>query len=648
MISTWILYCLIVSASLGLAALAGERALSQYRKPVRWVWFASIAGSILLPLGMLVAPLLMRAMSPVMSADAGAAVYLPALLSTSPDAAQGAGVLNAATVSALLAWAWGLSVAFVGLRLAATYSRLRREMKSWTPGRILDAPVLLSDDRGPAVIGVRRSVIVMPEWIAEMEQRLLRLVFLHEREHQRAGDHRLFAFGIAALLAMPWNPITWWQLKRLRLAIEFDCDRRVLDQGVDAREYAEALLVVGSRVSGPLLAAASFAERKPSVERRLRRMTEPLRRLRGPRAILATGVGVLGIMLACGSPIPIGPGGVEDASPQAAQTSSPDVVASDNADPSAGPAFIPYDKDPVLQNAADVSAALQEHYPQDLKDAGVGGRVEVWLLIGETGEVMRSQVETSSGNPSLDEAAQRVASEMRFSPAGNNGVATAVWVPQQITFQLPPTTPTFDDEQLDKEQRDIDAALGPADGDAPLGGAVDPLIVIDGVIQAGGASLEELNALDIDSIEIIKGQAGRDLYGERAQDGVIEIATRGGAFKVDRIVVTPTDPAQPTSDRDSDNDKAARNSGGPLIVIDGVIQTASVSSSDDDETLETSGDPLIVIDGVIQATGASLEDLNALDIDSIEIVKGEAALGLYGDRARNGAIQITTKGGGRR
>jgi TonB-linked SusC/RagA family outer membrane protein len=53
--------------------------------------------------------------------------------------------------------------------------------------------------------------------------------------------------------------------------------------------------------------------------------------------------------------------------------------------------------------------------------------------------------------------------------------------------------------------------------------------------------------------------------------------------------------------------------------------------------------PLYVVDGVI--LGSSLVDLDALDIKSIEIVKGAAAASLYGSRAAAGVIQITTKSG---
>ncbi|HNN30595.1 MAG TPA: SusC/RagA family TonB-linked outer membrane protein [Chitinophagaceae bacterium] len=53
--------------------------------------------------------------------------------------------------------------------------------------------------------------------------------------------------------------------------------------------------------------------------------------------------------------------------------------------------------------------------------------------------------------------------------------------------------------------------------------------------------------------------------------------------------------------------------------------------------------PLIVVDGV-QLSG-SLADINADDVESIEVVKGAAASALYGSRAGNGVIAVTTKRG---
>lgn len=56
-----------------------------------------------------------------------------------------------------------------------------------------------------------------------------------------------------------------------------------------------------------------------------------------------------------------------------------------------------------------------------------------------------------------------------------------------------------------------------------------------------------------------------------------------------------------------------------------------------------SGTPLIVVDGVI--LGAGSIDIESMDIQSIEVVKGASAASLYGSRAADGVIAITTNRG---
>ena len=422
MVIAWIGYCLLISGLLALAAFATERALGHFRKPVRWGWFAAVVGSVTLPFAAFLAPGLFPGI--------GAAPWAPLVglseavvvssVPGAPQVAEPTAWFGASTMSALAGGVWVLLAAGMLLHLGRAYRRLRSEMRAWTPGRVLGSPVMIADDRGPAVVGIRRSVVVMPRWIPELEDRLLRLVFLHEREHQRAGDHRLFATAVAALVLMPWNVFLWWQVSRLRLAIEFDCDRRVLERGESARDYADALITVGGRVSAPLLAAAAFAERKPAVEQRLRRMTEPLARLRIPRTLGASGVAALALILVLGTPQP-------EASMVA--PAARDALADQ-------PTFVVYDTPPVLQNVGEVQRALMEAYPSELKNAGIGGRVEMWLYVDLSGAVANHELKTTSGNEALDRAAAEVAEQMRFRPASNQGEPTAVWVSQWVTFQV--------------------------------------------------------------------------------------------------------------------------------------------------------------------------------------------------------------------
>ena len=61
--------------------------------------------------------------------------------------------------------------------------------------------------------------------------------------------------------------------------------------------------------------------------------------------------------------------------------------------------------------------------------------------------------------------------------------------------------------------------------------SISPLIVVDGVILSSsfGASSADLESMDIESVEVVKGAAAASLYGSRAAAGVIQIRTRRGS-----------------------------------------------------------------------------------------------------------------------
>ena len=64
-------------------------------------------------------------------------------------------------------------------------------------------------------------------------------------------------------------------------------------------------------------------------------------------------------------------------------------------------------------------------------------------------------------------------------------------------------------------------------------------------------------------------------------------------------------------------------------------------------SISKSNAPLVVVDGVIQSQSfdAASADLQSMDIESVEVVKGAAAASLYGSRASAGVIQIRTRRG---
>lgn len=73
----------------------------------------------------------------------------------------------------------------------------------------------------------------------------------------------------------------------------------------------------------------------------------------------------------------------------------------------------------------------------------------------------------------------------------------------------------------------------------------------------------------------------------------------------------------------------------PLWVIDGVVHEDLINISNDELT---SGDPATLL-------GSAVAGLNANDIQSIDVLKDAAATALYGARAMNGVVVVTTKRG---
>src|SRR5688572_9328317 len=62
-------------------------------------------------------------------------------------------------------------------------------------------------------------------------------------------------------------------------------------------------------------------------------------------------------------------------------------------------------------------------------------------------------------------------------------------------------------------------------------------------------------------------------------------------------------------------------------------------------SLRANNNPLYVVDGIPMASENTIDDINPLDIESIDVLKDASATAIYGSRGANGVIQITTKKG---
>jgi len=98
-------------------------------------------------------------------------------------------------------------------------------------------------------------------------------------------------------------------------------------------------------------------------------------------------------------------------------------------------AFTPYTVAPELRNRAEFSRLMERHYPRTLRDAGIAGTVLLQVFVEADGSIGNVRVETSSGYPEMDRAAERVMRDARFSPALNRDERVAVWVQIPIRFE---------------------------------------------------------------------------------------------------------------------------------------------------------------------------------------------------------------------
>ncbi|MGB3775369.1 MAG: SusC/RagA family TonB-linked outer membrane protein, partial [Leeuwenhoekiella sp.] len=85
------------------------------------------------------------------------------------------------------------------------------------------------------------------------------------------------------------------------------------------------------------------------------------------------------------------------------------------------------------------------------------------------------------------------------------------------------------------------------------------------------------------------------------------------------------------------NNSLNPNGNNALIVIDGIPMDSEISTSGSGSAYGGADSPIDY--------GNAISDLNAEDIESVSVLKGPGATALYGSRAANGALVITTKSG---
>ena len=308
MIASMMLYALLVSAVFSVLALVMERTAEAISRPRRHVWLLAMVLTLAYPTVRIwsawISPTPVEIGSDATAFRDTAASTLRA---PSPASSQLPKLvwpqLPTLNTPLLISWCLGSTAVFAFYAIA--WIRLRRTARDW-PRELLDGErVMVSENIGPAVLGFVTPQIVIPRWLL-CAPPSNSIVLAHERQHIVARDTILLFVGLILVASTPWNLLLWWQLRRLRFAIEVDCDARVLCSGADARRYGEILLAVGQRAAYAPWAVVAVTARTCQLERRISIM------LNGPyryahllvAACMATAVSLIAIADEVPSPAP--------------------------------------------------------------------------------------------------------------------------------------------------------------------------------------------------------------------------------------------------------------------------------------------------------------------------------------------------------
>lgn len=423
MIASWMLFAVVTGLLFALAALAAARAASAAGRQTRIIWSAALLAAAFWPA-------IVLATSYLRGPEVGSGILtLPLTLVARQSHALTAGAwpgrLAVPLEVALLA-SWAVLTTILTVRLARALRTLHHQRESWRHEQIDGVGVRLSSDVGPAVIGLGAMEIVLPEWVLALDRPLLAMVLRHEEEHRRARDPRLL-FGAALLVSLiPWNPVLWWCARRLRLAVELDCDARVLVSHERPERYSLLLMMMAQRSSSRTSSLApALTNPTSNLERRIIAMRRAIPRFARTQLLVFSALAAATVAIACSVDNPEG----VTASTAASRSAAPPRPTSDST------AYFEFQVEkPVL--AGENNPAPE--YPPALEKAHVEGEVLLQFVVNPDGRAdMRTFKVLKSSNDLFTQAVKGVLPSMHFVPAEVGGRKVRQLVQMPFGFKVP-------------------------------------------------------------------------------------------------------------------------------------------------------------------------------------------------------------------
>ena len=509
-----------------------------------------------------------------------------------PEGESMAAATPSATVlwlrAALLVYLTGI-VFFIARNLCslARLGRLIRQGKrealdSYLPDRKEKNVRLVVHDHDIAPFSWMHWIVIARKDLEENGREIL----IHELAHIRNRHSWDLLLADLCIFVQWFNPAAWLLKQELQNIHEYEADETVLREGVNARNYQMLLIkkAVGTRLYS-MANSFNHSSLKKRITMMLKEKSNPWARAKYlyilPLAALAVTAFARPEVSAVADEI----SAVKVIAPAVHDSIQPNVQTAVAAPSSALDQMPEF---PGGMEALNTYLRNNIRYPQEAQKAGIQGRVIIQFIVSKDGSITDAEV-VESVDPQLDAEGLRLIKNMpRWKPGMRKGQAIRVKQTLPIRFAFTKTS--------DKPENSNSIFLINGNYNSSL---KDVILLVNGQ----EVSPEIFRAIDpqrIQSVTVLKDQAALAKYTtDKSKTGIIQVKLK----KEDQA----SDINIPTIRFDSQTSKS-------LVIIDGKAADAT-----------------------------AVQALSPSQIKSIKVLKGQQAVDLFGEAAKNGAICVSTR-----
>ncbi len=452
--TAWLLYTLLVGTLLAIAAACVERMCRMAGRPTRWIWIGAMGLAALLaglaPFRRVSMPVDSPTRAPAVVSDHAEGISATEVAASNTLIVGWVGIEHARTawrdimmlveqrlarpIERYVLPVWMALSTVLFLMFAGVHWRVRRMRRAWPVADIQGIRVRIAPSLGPMVIGFAKPEIVVPRWLLHERHEEQRLVLAHEQEHVRARDPWLLGISGIVAIGLAWHPAIWWMFSRLRLAVELDCDARVLQHGVTARTYGTLLIDLAARCSSLPIGAPALAGTRVHLQQRLLAMTPLAPSFPRIRAAILSVVGLAALLSA-----------------SLAQT--PTVTAQVQAN-------APVDSGQVDEDPVQPINIREPQYPSALALKNISGGVDLRFIVDTTGRVEPNSFQVKAQtHDEFVEPAKAVLLNGVFKPARFRGRLVRQLVQERVIFKTGATSAEAISAELAKGIREVAVRL---------------------------------------------------------------------------------------------------------------------------------------------------------------------------------------------